>query len=75
MNASSTNTNNYVTIVSDQHWVGGGYSVQQITQNEKVGTQFFRCYWHNQNLFLTRKRDTRINLDNKTGGSYVPGKP
>ena len=60
MNASNAHTNKYVTIVSDLHRVGGGYSVQFITQHTEDGSPFISCEW---SPHLPTPRELRRKVD------------
>jgi hypothetical protein len=45
MSAAAPEKSTYVSIVSDLHRVGGGYSVQFITEHTDDGSPYIRCEW------------------------------
>lgn len=59
--STTKKTKKYVTIVSDLHRVGGGYSVQFITKHEEDGYQFISCEW-SPRLPSTREAFRKVDL-------------
>lgn len=60
MNIPTTTQSKYVTIVSDLHRVGGGYSVQFITKRTDDGQPFISCEW---SPHLPTPRELRRKVD------------
>jgi len=60
MSAAIRKKSSYVTIVSDLHRVGGGYSVRFITQHTDDGYPFISCEW---TPTMPSARDLRRKVD------------
>jgi len=60
VNTPPTTQNTYVTIVSDLHRVGGGYSIQFITKRTDDGQPFISCEWSPR---LPSPREVRRKVD------------